>query len=196
MGILVQDGLSPAELRARRLALGLPQAALGASLGVTPNTVARWERGEQRVANPERLSAALAGLERDARRLAKAQPRNVANAVDGRRWRAALDELERSEAVSLFLQRARGIQPAFSFTDENALAVVELCRRPVARGRTNRQIAEDLVIDLRTAESHVSNILGKLGLSSRTQLAAWAIDNKLRAPQASAGSDGTERLFT
>jgi non-specific serine/threonine protein kinase len=43
--------------------------------------------------------------------------------------RAALDELERSEAVSLFLVRARATQPAFSFTDENATAVVELCRR-------------------------------------------------------------------
>jgi predicted ATPase len=43
--------------------------------------------------------------------------------------RAALDELERSEAVSLFLERARGTQPVFSFTDENAQAVVELCRR-------------------------------------------------------------------
>jgi DNA-binding CsgD family transcriptional regulator len=44
----------------------------------------------------------------------------------------------------------------------------------VALGLTNRQIADKLVIDLRTAETHVSNMLGKLGLSSRAQLAVWA----------------------
>jgi ATP/maltotriose-dependent transcriptional regulator MalT len=43
----------------------------------------------------------------------------------------------------------------------------------IARGRTNREIAEELVIALSTAERHVANILGKLSLSSRTQLAAW-----------------------
>jgi DNA-binding CsgD family transcriptional regulator len=43
----------------------------------------------------------------------------------------------------------------------------------VARGLTAREIAAELVISPRTAESHVANILTKLGLSSRTQIAAW-----------------------
>ncbi|HJQ45838.1 MAG TPA: LuxR C-terminal-related transcriptional regulator [Amycolatopsis sp.] len=43
----------------------------------------------------------------------------------------------------------------------------------IAHGRTNREIAEELVISLRTAETHVQNILTKLGFSSRTQVAAW-----------------------
>jgi DNA-binding NarL/FixJ family response regulator len=45
----------------------------------------------------------------------------------------------------------------------------------VARGLTNRQIASELVISERTADVHVSNILGKLVLSSRAQVAAWAV---------------------
>jgi DNA-binding NarL/FixJ family response regulator len=43
----------------------------------------------------------------------------------------------------------------------------------IAQGRTNRQIAEELVIALRTADTHVERILGKLGFTSRAQVAAW-----------------------
>ncbi|HEX7040429.1 MAG TPA: helix-turn-helix transcriptional regulator, partial [Trueperaceae bacterium] len=42
----------------------------------------------------------------------------------------------------------------------------------VAAGRTNKQVARELGISERTVEKHVSNVLGKLGLSSRAQLAA------------------------
>src|SRR5919199_451812 len=47
------------------------------------------------------------------------------------------------------------------------------------RGMSNRQIAEDLVITERTAETHVCRILSKLGLDARAQIAAWVIDNGL-----------------
>jgi predicted ATPase/DNA-binding CsgD family transcriptional regulator len=43
----------------------------------------------------------------------------------------------------------------------------------VARGLTNRQIAEELVLSGRTVENHVRNILKKLKLSSRSEVAAW-----------------------
>jgi DNA-binding NarL/FixJ family response regulator len=43
----------------------------------------------------------------------------------------------------------------------------------VARGLTNRRIAEELVLSERTVENHVSNILKKLNLSSRSEVAAW-----------------------
>ena len=45
----------------------------------------------------------------------------------------------------------------------------------VAGGASNRTIAEALFISERTARTHVSNILMKLGLRSRTQAALWAI---------------------
>jgi DNA-binding NarL/FixJ family response regulator len=45
----------------------------------------------------------------------------------------------------------------------------------VAQGRSNRDIADALVISERTARTHVSNVLVKLGLASRTQAALWAV---------------------
>ena len=44
----------------------------------------------------------------------------------------------------------------------------------IVSGLNNREIAEALVIAEGTAERHVSNILRKLGFSSRTQIAVWA----------------------
>ena len=49
----------------------------------------------------------------------------------------------------------------------------------VARGLPNRRIAEDLGITERTARTHVSNILAKLGLASRTQAALLAVQHGL-----------------
>lgn len=49
----------------------------------------------------------------------------------------------------------------------------------VAQGRSNRDIAEILAIGERTVETHVGNILNKLGFNSRVQIAAWAVDKGL-----------------
>ncbi len=49
----------------------------------------------------------------------------------------------------------------------------------VAQGLPNRQIAADLGITERTARTHVSNILAKLGLASRTQAALLAVQHGL-----------------
>jgi DNA-binding NarL/FixJ family response regulator len=51
--------------------------------------------------------------------------------------------------------------------------------RRVAQGLPNRQIAADLGITERTARTHVSNILAKLGLASRTQAALLAVQHGL-----------------
>jgi len=47
--------------------------------------------------------------------------------------------------------------------------------RLVGTGAANKEIALQLGISERTARTHVSNILGKLGLASRTQAALWAV---------------------
>ena len=49
----------------------------------------------------------------------------------------------------------------------------------VAQGLPNRAIADRLGITERTARTHVSNILAKLGLASRTQAALFAVQNGL-----------------
>jgi len=51
----------------------------------------------------------------------------------------------------------------------------------ITRGLSNRAIADELVISPATAARHVANILGKLGLSSRAQVAAWAADRSSAA---------------
>jgi len=53
----------------------------------------------------------------------------------------------------------------------------------VGNGRSNREIADQLVISERTARTHVSNVLRKLQLSSRTQAALVAVREGLVAPQ-------------
>jgi len=56
----------------------------------------------------------------------------------------------------------------------------------VAKGLSNQQIADRLVISERTARTHVSNILGKLGVASRTQAALLAVREGIApAPRAS-----------
>ncbi|HEX8727241.1 MAG TPA: LuxR C-terminal-related transcriptional regulator, partial [Ktedonobacterales bacterium] len=51
----------------------------------------------------------------------------------------------------------------------------------VAQGKTSREIADLLVVSERTAEVHVGNILGKLGFTSRAQIAVWAVEHGLAA---------------
>ena len=49
----------------------------------------------------------------------------------------------------------------------------------VAQCKTNRDIADDLVLSERTIEGHVGNILNKLGFNARAQIAAWAVEKGL-----------------
>lgn len=51
----------------------------------------------------------------------------------------------------------------------------------LATGRTNQEIADELFLALRTVDRHVSNILAKLGVSSRTAAAAYAFRHSLVA---------------
>jgi NarL family two-component system response regulator LiaR len=51
--------------------------------------------------------------------------------------------------------------------------------RHIAQGKSNREIADDLVLSEMTVRTHVSNILGKLHLASRTQAALYALKEGL-----------------
>jgi DNA-binding NarL/FixJ family response regulator len=62
----------------------------------------------------------------------------------------------------------------------------------VATGRSNRQIAAELVISERTARTHLSNILAKLRLTSRTQAALVAIREGLVPTPAAAPTEAGE----
>lgn len=81
------------------------------------------------------------------------------------------------EAVSQRLTgtRARSVQqPTLDLTPRET-DVLSL----LAGGLTNRRIAAELDLGLRTVESHVSNVLAKLGLTSRTEAALYALRHHL-----------------
>jgi DNA-binding NarL/FixJ family response regulator len=73
-------------------------------------------------------------------------------------------------------------------TGETAESVDELDRlsareqevmRLIARGYAYKEVATELFISVKTVETHVSSVLRKLQLSSRHELAAWALQRKL-----------------
>jgi DNA-binding NarL/FixJ family response regulator len=90
------------------------------------------------------------------------------------------DEVHLDPAAARILakgMRTRASAPAVEPLTERELEVLSL----VGRGRSNKEIATDLGITERTARTHVSNILGKLGLASRTQAALYAVERRLVA---------------
>jgi non-specific serine/threonine protein kinase len=84
-----------------------------------------------------------------------------------------------------FLQRALSLIPAPSMKEKTRIEYSGLTEREreiaalVAGGSSNNQIAESLVLSRRTVEAHVANIMSKLGLRTRAQIAAWAVEKGL-----------------
>ncbi len=88
---------------------------------------------------------------------------------------AAGGALVLDEAISRRLSRrwrpGSGSQPpAFTPRETEVLNLI-------ARGLPNKQIASQLGLGLRTVETHVSSVLGKLGVSSRTEAALYAVSH-------------------
>lgn len=71
-----------------------------------------------------------------------------------------------------------GKQPADDLLADLSERELEVLRL-IARGMSNREIAEALVVAEGTVKSHVSNILSKLHLAHRTQAALYALKRKL-----------------
>ncbi len=96
-----------------------------------------------------------------------------------RQARAILRELGAADDLASLAPPALGSQEEM---DEGRIAgeVEALTPREsevlqqLSKGMSNREIAEELVISIKTVEVHVSSILGKLGMSSRTEAVAYA----------------------
>ena len=54
--------------------------------------------------------------------------------------------------------------------------------RLVALGHTSREIADRLVLSVRTIEAHRARVQARLGISSRAELVRWALDHGLLTP--------------
>ncbi|MEQ7006830.1 LuxR C-terminal-related transcriptional regulator [Actinopolymorpha sp. B17G11] len=86
--------------------------------------------------------------------------------------------LTQAEAVAMALgEKVTSTKPPAAAPVTAAATLLTKREREVAtlvhQGRTNREIAAELVISRRTAEAHVENILTKFGFTSRAQIAGW-----------------------
>jgi DNA-binding NarL/FixJ family response regulator len=91
---------------------------------------------------------------------------------------AASGALVLDRAISRRLtNRWRGANPGPAALTARETDVLRL----IARGLPNKQIASELGLGLRTVESHVSSVLGKLGLGSRTEAALYAVSHRMAA---------------
>jgi DNA-binding NarL/FixJ family response regulator len=84
-------------------------------------------------------------------------------------------QLSRDAAASLALGETA--PAAVAASDHGSAGVLRQretdVARPVAEGLTNKEIGGRLFIPERTVESHVRNIMNKLGFNSRAQIAGW-----------------------
>ncbi|MGH9113281.1 MAG: ATP-binding protein [Acidimicrobiales bacterium] len=159
--LLYAAQLAAAEGRIARAASLYEDAA--SSLGSAPGVLA-CQRGTAHVG----AAACLVQLDR----LDEARTHAEAAAPFLARWRGwRVDQLRAVE-------RRLGLGPEPSGPDALTPREREVIRL-LAEGLTNAQVAERLYISPRTAAVHVSNILAKLGMTSRTEVAAWAVRSGL-----------------
>jgi predicted ATPase/DNA-binding SARP family transcriptional activator/DNA-binding CsgD family transcriptional regulator len=108
-------------------------------------------------------------------------------------WQEVLAEgraMSLEEAAEYALAKEEFDRPTTSVQEQipPGEPIVELTPREneiaalVARGLTNRQVAQELSISERTAGNHVAKILRKLRLRSRAQIGGWAAERQLRTP--------------
>jgi predicted ATPase/DNA-binding CsgD family transcriptional regulator len=96
---------------------------------------------------------------------------------------AAARSQEREAAIAWALDETAAAATAVSQAATPVPAGPRLSRREVevatlvAEGLTNRDIAHRLVLSPRTVESHVERIMNRLGVGSRTEIAAWTARN-------------------
>ncbi len=74
------------------------------------------------------------------------------------------------KAAARLMREVRAPESPETLTDRETEVL-----RLLAQGRSNKEIAHDLTIGEKTVKTHVSNILSKLGVPSRTQAALYAV---------------------
>jgi DNA-binding CsgD family transcriptional regulator len=147
--------------------------SMGHELGLTPmlwrlsvalgKTYLAWGRRDEAASA---FASARTIIEDLAAKLAEAD-----TALRDNFLRSALASMAR---VSLDSPRRKAKEAAGGLTNrEREVAAL------IAQGKTNREIAGAMVLSHRTVEAHISNILSKLNLASRAQIAVWAVERGL-----------------
>ncbi len=163
----------------------------------------RWDEAEQALEgakrggvqrmNPSslwRTQALLARLYHATKRVELARQAWAAVHTLVEQLAATLDE-EEADLRDVFLQAALADMPravrvphprlvprASDLLSAREREVAEL----IAQGKSNREIADALVVSERTVTTHVTHVLGKLGFTSRTQIVAWLFESPADEP--------------
>lgn len=106
----------------------------------------------------------------------------VRDAMGEKEFRAAFDTgaaLGLEEAVAFALGTPLRAAPVKTVAADVLTRREREVARLIGAGYSNKSIASELVISIRTVESHVDHILTKLGFTSRTQIAAWVSRNQI-----------------
>jgi len=138
-----------------------------------------WERSGRpydEAACRMRLGAALLLRMRDGDRDTARQHLTAALAAFTR-----LGAIEARAAEALVRKHRLVAPPSRRTSDELSPRELEVLML-VARGRANREIAQELVLSTRTVDHHVSRLLSKLGLTSRAALATYAAEHGYLMP--------------
>jgi non-specific serine/threonine protein kinase len=132
----------------------------------------------------EQLRTALGAAPSPTERARMGRYLDVAKRRIGEKAYAELWLEARSESLDASLDLARELLQSVARTTMRSAGSVRgeaLSERErqvailVTRGYNNREIAEELVISLKTAEAHIHHVLNKLGLSNRVQIATWGL---------------------
>ncbi|QSF44398.1 response regulator [Paenibacillus tianjinensis] len=91
------------------------------------------------------------------------------------RGQSVLESQVASKMMNRFRDNAKGEVPAYKELTEREMEVLKL----LAQGKSNQDIADQLIIGIKTVKFHVTNILAKLGVEDRTQAAIYAYKNGL-----------------
>lgn len=99
--------------------------------------------------------------------LKNTRPQELCRAIKG----AAAGQVQLDpEAAAKLMREMRAPEKPETLTEREAEVL-----RLLARGKANKQVARELFVEEKTVKAHVSSILRKLGVSSRTQAALYAV---------------------
>jgi len=105
---------------------------------------------------------------------------SIAQRIDSRPLAAAATALLRQAGVHVRVhRRGEETRPSPLSDREQEVAVL------VAQGMSNREIGQRLYLSEHTVRNHISNVLGKLELRSRTEIARWVVEQRLPEAEAS-----------
>ena len=103
------------------------------------------------------------------------QPEELARAIRAAQRNEAVLH---SEVAAKLMQEFTAPRPADEQVEQLTEREMDVLRL-IAKGQSNKEIADTLIISEKTVKTHVSNILSKLHLADRTQAAIYALRQRL-----------------